>query len=206
MHLPKSYSDTIILSFFTFQMKKKKWGYLNEIEQVSWSMSGSPDSPHTSSYRCCHGGNRWRRKHRHITFSSKCYVGQFSCENNKRTNFFNVLVQSSLTSEWSTTAICLTVLLEFIRKRGSFTLKKGGRQEWWLGKQPPYTDSLTLSGGTKHVCLVGFLTSSSAAKLYGGQVPWLTSDNFTCCRTQDRPGRPWLLSQPVTLYWNLPNQ
>ena len=32
------------------------------------------------------------------------------------------------------------------------------------------------------------------------------SDNFTCCHTWDRAGRPWPLSQLVTFYWHLPNQ
>ena len=40
------------------------------------------------------------------------------------------------------------------------------------------------------VCLVGFLTSSSTTRLYRGRVPRLTSDNFTCCHTRDRAGRP----------------
>ena len=48
--------------------------------------------------------------------------------------------------------------------------------------------------------LFGFLTSSSTTRLYPGRVPRLTYDNFTCCHTRDRAGRPWLLSQPVTLY------
>ena len=55
------------------------------------------------------------------------------------------------------------------------------------------------------VCLFGFLTSSSITRLYRGRVPKLASDNFTCCHTRDRVGRPWLLSQPVTLYWHRPN-
>ena len=38
------------------------------------------------------------------------------------------------------------------------------------------------------VCLFGFFTSSSATSLYRGRVPRLTSDNFTCCHTQDRAG------------------
>ena len=42
----------------------------------------------------------------------------------------------------------------------------------------------------RFVCLVGFLTSSSASRLYRGRVPRLTSDNFTCCHTRDRAGRP----------------
>ena len=41
---------------------------------------------------------------------------------------------------------------------------------------------------------------------YRGRVPRLTSTNFMCCHTRDRAGRPWLLSQPVTLYWHRPNQ
>ena len=36
-------------------------------------------------------------------------------------------------------------------------------------------------------------------KLYRRRVPRLTSDNLTCYHTRDRKGRPWLLSQPVTL-------
>ena len=40
------------------------------------------------------------------------------------------------------------------------------------------------------VWLVGFLTSSLTTRLYRGQVPRLTSDNFTCCHTRDRVGRP----------------
>ena len=50
--------------------------------------------------------------------------------------------------------------------------------------------------------LVGFLKSSSATRLYRGWVPRLSSDKFTCCHTWDRAERPWLLSQPVTLYWH----
>ena len=41
---------------------------------------------------------------------------------------------------------------------------------------------------------------------YRGWVPRLRSDNCTCCHTPDRAGRPWLLSQPVTLYWHRPNR
>ena len=56
------------------------------------------------------------------------------------------------------------------------------------------------------VCLVGYLTSSSTTRLYHGHVPRLAFDNFTCCHTRDTGGRPWLLSQLVTLYWHRPNQ
>ena len=58
------------------------------------------------------------------------------------------------------------------------------------------------------VWLVGFLTPLSATRLYRGRVPRLTSDNFTCtcCHTRDKAGRPWLLSQPATLYWHRPNR
>ena len=54
--------------------------------------------------------------------------------------------------------------------------------------------------------LVGFVTTSSTPRLYCGRVLRLTSDNFTSCHTRYRDGRPWLLSQPVTLYWHRPNQ
>ena len=47
--------------------------------------------------------------------------------------------------------------------------------------------------------------SSSVTRLYRKRVPRLTSDNFTCCHTRDREGRPWLLSQPVRLYWHSTN-
>ena len=40
------------------------------------------------------------------------------------------------------------------------------------------------------VCLFGFLTSLSTTRLYCGQVSRLMSDNFTCCHTRDRAGRP----------------
>ena len=40
------------------------------------------------------------------------------------------------------------------------------------------------------VWLVGFLASSSTTSLYRGRVPRLASDNFTCCHTRDRAGRP----------------
>ena len=43
---------------------------------------------------------------------------------------------------------------------------------------------------SEFVWLVGFLTSSTAARLYCGRVPRLTSDNFTWCHTRDRAGRP----------------
>ena len=39
------------------------------------------------------------------------------------------------------------------------------------------------------LCLFAFLTSSSATRLCRGRVPRLTSDNLTCCHTQDRAGR-----------------
>ena len=55
------------------------------------------------------------------------------------------------------------------------------------------------------VWLVGFLTSSPASRLYRGRVPRLTSDNFMCCHTRDRAGRPCLMTQPVTLYLHRPN-
>ena len=42
----------------------------------------------------------------------------------------------------------------------------------------------------KFVCLFRFLTSSSITRLYRVRVPRLTSDNFTCCHTRDRVGRP----------------
>ena len=38
--------------------------------------------------------------------------------------------------------------------------------------------------------LVGFLTSLSATRLYRRRVPRLTPDNFTCCHTRERAGRP----------------
>ena len=40
------------------------------------------------------------------------------------------------------------------------------------------------------VWLFGFLTSLSTTRRYRGRVPRLTSDNFTCCHTRDRAGRP----------------
>ena len=48
----------------------------------------------------------------------------------------------------------------------------------------------------KTACLFRFLTSSSTTMLYRGRVPRLRSDNFMCCYTLDRAGRPWLQSQP----------
>ena len=63
--------------------------------------------------------------------------------------------------------------------------------------------------GKMRVCFVfffGFLTSSSTTRLYCGRAPRLTYDNYKCCHTQDRVGRPWLLSQLVKLYWHRPNQ
>ena len=56
------------------------------------------------------------------------------------------------------------------------------------------------------VCLVVFLTSSSTTRLYRVRVPRLTSVHFTCCHTRGRAVRPWLLSQPVTLYWHRPKE
>ena len=47
--------------------------------------------------------------------------------------------------------------------------------------------------------LLGFLTSSSTTTLYRGGVPRLTSHNLYVL------GRPWLLSQPVTIYRHRPN-
>ena len=38
------------------------------------------------------------------------------------------------------------------------------------------------------VWLVGFLTSSSATRLFHRRVPRLTSDNFTCCHTETKRG------------------
>ena len=38
----------------------------------------------------------------------------------------------------------------------------------------------------RFVWLIGFLTSSSATRLYRGRVPRLTSDNFKCSHTRDR--------------------
>ena len=55
-------------------------------------------------------------------------------------------------------------------------------------------------------CLFGFFTSSSATRLYHQQVPRLTSDNFMCCHTRDGAERPWLLSNPITLYWHRPSR
>ena len=52
------------------------------------------------------------------------------------------------------------------------------------------------------VGLFGFVTSSSTTRLYYGWAPRLTFESFKCCHTQDRVGRPWRLSQPVTLYWH----
>ena len=50
------------------------------------------------------------------------------------------------------------------------------------------------------VCMFGFVRSLPPTRLYHRRVSRLTSDNFTCCHTRDRAGRPWLLSQLVTLY------
>ena len=55
-------------------------------------------------------------------------------------------------------------------------------------------------------CLFDFLTSSTTTRLYCGRIPRLKSDNFICCHIRDPAGRPWLLSQPITLYWHRPNQ
>ena len=38
------------------------------------------------------------------------------------------------------------------------------------------------------VCLVRFLTSTSASRLSRGRVPRLVSDNFTCCHTERARG------------------
>ena len=38
------------------------------------------------------------------------------------------------------------------------------------------------------ICLFGFSTSSSAARIYRGRIPRLTSDNFTCCLTEAEQG------------------
>ena len=46
------------------------------------------------------------------------------------------------------------------------------------------------------ICFSGFLTSSSATRLYRGRVPRLTPDNFTCSHTETERGDR-LLSQPV---------
>ena len=40
------------------------------------------------------------------------------------------------------------------------------------------------------VCLSGFLTSSLTTRQYRGRAPRLTSDNFRCCHTRGRTGRP----------------
>ena len=48
------------------------------------------------------------------------------------------------------------------------------------------------------VCSFDFLKSSSRG--YHGRPQDRASDNFMCCHTWDRAGRPWLLSQLVTLY------
>ena len=50
----------------------------------------------------------------------------------------------------------------------------------------------------RFVCLVGFLTSSLTTRLYHERVPRMTYDNYKCCYTPDRAGRPWFLSQLVT--------
>ena len=47
-----------------------------------------------------------------------------------------------------------------------------------------------LSDGGLLNYLVGVLTSSSSTRLYRGQVPGQTSDNFTCYHTRDGAGRP----------------
>ena len=39
-------------------------------------------------------------------------------------------------------------------------------------------------------CLSGFLASSSTTRLPRGRIPRLTSDNYKCCHTRDRVGRP----------------
>ena len=56
----------------------------------------------------------------------------------------------------------------------------------------------TSIGRFLYVCLV----SSRPRQLLGyiaDEPQNRASDNFTCCHTWDRAGRPWLLSQPVTL-------
>ena len=53
------------------------------------------------------------------------------------------------------------------------------------------------------VCLIGFLTSSSPTRFIADGPQDRASDNFMCCHTWDRAGRPWLLSQPVTLLLTL---
>ena len=68
---------------------------------------------------------------------------------------------------------------------------------WWLIAWSEHF-LLWRDGDIQFVCLFGFLTSSSTTKLYRRRVPRLMSDNFTCCDTWDRAGRPWPLTQPVT--------
>ena len=48
----------------------------------------------------------------------------------------------------------------------------------------------TLAQDRQIVCLFGFLTSSSATRLFRGRAPRLTPDNYKCWHTQDRVGRP----------------
>ena len=52
------------------------------------------------------------------------------------------------------------------------------------------------------VYLFIFFTYLSTTRLYRGQIPRLTSDNFSCCHTRDRAERPWLVSQPFPSTWH----
>ena len=55
-------------------------------------------------------------------------------------------------------------------------------------------------------CLFGFLTSSSTTSLFRGRAPRQSVWQFYVLPQWDGAGRPWLLSQPVRLYWHRPNQ
>ena len=64
--------------------------------------------------------------------------------------------------------------------------------------------------GSLIVCMIGFLTSSSSARLSRDRVLNMISDNYTCCHTDTELG-DHLLPQPVTLnllgradWWTVP--
>ena len=94
-----------------------------------------------------------------------------------------------------------TKFIFYFKKIGVFGKRFTGRTTPDYSPSFPLHEQSVCTFVCLFVWLVGFLTSSSTTRLYHGRGPRLTSDNFMCCHTRGRAGRPWLLSQPVTLYY-----
>ena len=72
----------------------------------------------------------------------------------------------------------------------SHTESELGDHEFCLSRSLLLTPTKPVGNGSPVFVCFCFLLSSSIPRLYRKRVPRLASNNFTCCHTRDRVGRP----------------